>query len=79
MHLYSSYVSYDLENETTDHSDQESPGFPTDRKPDLGSEQDDEYAEIQSVSWQCGCVIQEPLFIFCYRADSVVTLILLAL
>jgi hypothetical protein len=76
MHFYSSDVSYDLKSETTDHTDQESPCFPADRKSDLCNEQDDEYAEIQSVSWQCGCVIQEPLFIFCYRADGVVTLIL---
>jgi hypothetical protein len=38
MHLYSSDVSNDFENETTDHTDKESPGFPADRKPDLGNE-----------------------------------------
>jgi hypothetical protein len=79
VHLYSSNVSYDLENETTDHTDQESPCFPADRKSDLSSEQDDEYTQIQSISWQCGCVIQISLSVFCYGADGVVTLILLTI
>ncbi len=79
VHLYSSDVSYDLENETTDHTDKESPCFPADRKSDLGGKQDDEDAQVQSISCQRRYVIQVALIPGSGRADGIVTLILLAL